>query len=396
MIPQSTEQQDPETRPAVETPPEALLAVEMERLMRLAGASGVSLRFDDRPDLVAGRHPQPDAEPVPAPRPEGDGYGDGPNLALLIDTIPHIAWAADPNGGITFMNARFRDYLGGDPREGYGAHWQAMIHPDDRAVTAAAWSAALSAGTDHFIEHRIRTRDGSYRWFASRGIPVRDAAGTVVAWYGTATDIEDEKRTAEAVALLSRELVHRIKNIFAVVSSLVRFTFRGNAAARDGVEVLQERLAALSRAHDSVRPQTASNRPEAELQALVRALLSPYRGPGDDRLTVSGDDIAIGPRTAASLALVLHEQATNAVKYGALSAPAGRVAVTVAVDADSIRLTWTETGGPAVAGPPTRRGFGTDLAARSVADQLSGQMVYDWRPEGLALEIHVPRSATLG
>ncbi|WP_181706173.1 HWE histidine kinase domain-containing protein [Chthonobacter rhizosphaerae] len=357
--------------PACEDPVESRLERDAARILAETGATSLTVRFADRPDWHAGARPQDDLE-------------------ILIDTIPHIAWRADPEGRLTYVNARYVDYIADDRTGSLGDRWLAIVHPDDRELSAVSWAAAVAAGREHHLEHRLKVRSGAYHWFVSRGIPVRTADGTITGWFGTATDIETEKRTAEALSLLSRELVHRIKNIFAVVSSLVHLSFRGPLAARGEVATLQERIAALASAHEHVRPQSPSDRREANLLALVTSLMAPYRHAAAERIRIAGDDLPVGPHAAGALALVLHEQATNAVKYGALADLGGEVSIRVDASADHVLIRWTETGGPPVAGPPRRRGFGTDLAARSVADQLQGRMDYDWRPEGLAIEISVP------
>jgi two-component sensor histidine kinase len=124
-------------------------------------------------------------------------------------------------------------------------------------------------------------------------------------------------------------------------------------------------------------------------------LLAPYLQKGSERISVAGDDVPIGPASATALALVLHEQATNAVKYGALSNEAGRVSLTGSKANDSFVLTWQERGGPSVSGPPERKGFGTQMTTRSVVGQLGGSLTYDWDPEGLTMRLSVPEATLL-
>jgi two-component sensor histidine kinase len=122
----------------------------------------------------------------------------------------------------------------------------------------------------------------------------------------------------------------------------------------------------------------------------MRTLLEPYLQAERDRITLSGDDVPIGSKSATSLALIMHEQATNAVKYGALSNESGRVVLTGKREGETYHLVWQEVGGPQVSGPPQRQGFGTVLAARSVAGQLGGQITHDWAREGLTVRLTIP------
>ncbi len=197
------------------------------------------------------------------------------------------------------------------------------------------------------------------------------------------------RRLTEERDLLGSELRHRIKNIFAVVGGLVSASSRAYPEARNFVETLQGRLSALAKAQDYVRPAQESNVHVANpmtLHALIEAILAPYAERGG-RLSLEGDDTEIGPGAATSLALILHEQATNAVKYGCLSTEDGRLAIACRLDGELFRLSWAEEGGPPVS-PPQAQGFGSRLASRSVA-QLDGEVRYDWRPHGLRLEIEL-------
>jgi two-component sensor histidine kinase len=152
-------------------------------------------------------------------------------------------------------------------------------------------------------------------------------------------------------------------------------------------------LQALAQAHEHVRPYGPASGPETEPQkvhGLLRLLLAPYLSEGRERVQITGSDVPLGPESATALALCLHEQATNAVKYGALSVEGGKILVKCAQDQEEFRLTWQEAGGPAVKGPPSRRGFGTVLAARSIENQLGGELAHSWEPAGLIMTLKVP------
>ncbi|ESR26548.1 sensor histidine kinase [Lutibaculum baratangense] len=201
-----------------------------------------------------------------------------------------------------------------------------------------------------------------------------------------------ELRRARANSeVLGRELRHRIKNIFAVVGGLVSASSRGFPEAADFVSSLQGRLNALAKAQDFVRPNEDGSGylgRSATLHSLVRTVLAPYAD-RDQRLAIAGDDVEVGPGAATPLSLIVHEQATNAMKYGSLAAEDGHLDILTRLEGGTLVLTWTEQGGPRIEAPPQRQGFGSRLAARSAA-QLDGEVRYDWAEEGLRLELEIP------
>jgi two-component sensor histidine kinase len=247
-------------------------------------------------------------------------------------------------------------------------------------------------GGEAELEHRI-IRDGQVRWIVARGRAECDASGRPVRFPASTIDITDLKQAVEARELLARELSHRIKNIFAVVSGLVALSARGNEAARPFAGALQARLTALAQAHEYVRPHTPDSPTERFAQTLfglVRVLLAAYLQEDRERIVLRGEDVPIGEKSATALALVLHEQATNAMKYGALSGEAGHITIHGERNGDVYALAWTERGGPPVEGAPARQGFGTVMAKRSITGQLGGTMSHDWARDGLTVSLSVP------
>jgi PAS domain S-box-containing protein len=316
----------------------------------------------------------------------------------IADTMPQIVWSNRPDGFHDYFNRRWYEFTGATPEQSEGSGWSPMVHPEDRERAFAAWRHALATGEPYEIEYRLRTKDGSYRWFIGRALAVRNGDGEIERWYGTCTDVDDLKRSEESRELLTRELSHRIKNIFAVVSGLAASSARGHPEAASFAQDFRERVNALAQAHEYVRPHSAEVAPALAgetVQGLMRVLLAPYLRKGSERISIAGDDAPIGPASATALALVLHEQATNAVKYGALSNEAGQVCLTGKRENDSYVLTWQERGGPPVSGPPERKGFGTQMTARSVVGQLGGSLTYDWDPDGLTMRLSVPDKTLL-
>ena len=223
--------------------------------------------------------------------------------------------------------------------------------------------------------------------------PVRDPAGAEIGYATVTRDLREAKRAEEARDLLIRELSHRIKNIFAVVGGLAALTARTDPAAKPFATAFRERLGALAQAHEYVRPHSPDSAPAVAGQTvfgLMRLIMAAYTESGRSRVAISGDDAEIGERTATALALIMHEQATNAMKYGGLSTKEGGVSLSGRREADRYTLTWQEAGGPRVTSAPSRKGFGTVLAERSVAGQLDGVLEHDWAPGGLLMRLSVP------
>ncbi|MCC6921317.1 MAG: PAS domain S-box protein [Alphaproteobacteria bacterium] len=310
----------------------------------------------------------------------------------IADTMPQMVWSTLPDGAADYYNQRWYDFTGVPIGTHDGDAWNRAVHPDDRERALARWRLSVEGGEPYEIEYRLRHHSGEYRWVLGRALPVLNMAGQIERWFGTCTDIEDIKRSEEARNLLAHELSHRIKNIFAVVSGLVSLTSRGDEAARPFAQSFRERLNALSMAHEYVRPGEggAAQAEGLSVFGLMRMLLRPYEGDGRERYRFNGDDPEIGAKTATALALVMHEQATNAVKYGALANEGGQVLIEGAVDGDTYVLRWREMGGPPVEGPPERRGFGTDMASRSAAGQLGGTILHDWARDGLVVTLVIP------
>ena len=250
----------------------------------------------------------------------------------------------------------------------------------------------MEQGGEASVEQRI-FKDGAIRWVSARGYCELDAAGRPFRFPGATVDITDLKQAMEARELLARELSHRIKNIFTVVQGLVVMSARSDETARPFARALQARLSALAQAHEYVRPHSPASRPaerERTMFGLLRMLLEPYAAADHERFRLEGEDIAIGESTATALALILHEQATNAVKYGALVSDAGHVRIKGSQQGGIYYLIWEERGGPTVTGAPQRQGFGTVMATRSITGQLGGDLQHDWQPHGLIMRMSVP------
>lgn len=312
---------------------------------------------------------------------------------LLADTMPQMVWSTRPDGFHDYYNARWYEFTGMPAGSTDGEGWNDMFHPEDQERAWARWRHSLETGEPYEIEYRLRHASGDYRWTLGRALPMRDAEGRIIRWFGTCTDIHDQKLLMEQREIVAHELSHRIKNIFAVVSGLITLTEREHPELRPATAELRERISALGRAHDFVRPHSQASahglRPDRLLD-LLGILADPYRDRHGPRIRVEGEDVAVDDRAATPVGLLFHELATNAQKYGALSLPEGRVDVRVATDGELCRIEWIESGGPRLDGPPDAVGFGTRLVELSVLNQLNGRISRDWTPEGLRLSAEIP------
>lgn len=312
---------------------------------------------------------------------------------VLADAMPQMVWSSLPSGYADYFNSRWRDYTGAPAEASHGDNWMQFLHRDDKQNVASVWHGAVAAGDVYEVEYRLRRSDGEYGWMLARGLPLRDDAGHVSRWLGTCTDIQEQKAQAEQHQLLTRELSHRIKNIFAVLGGLITLSMRRHPELKDMGSSLQQRVLALGRAHDFVRPPSEQSRSwhsHSSLRGMLGNLLGAYEEWAGQRIHVSGNDVTIDDRSATPLALFFHELATNAAKYGALSAEQGRVAIEIGPLDEAVALCWTETGGPQVTAAGGK-GFGATLIEMSVTRQLGGRLRYDWRPEGLRVEARIPK-----
>ncbi|MFN3727680.1 MAG: PAS domain-containing protein [Allosphingosinicella sp.] len=308
--------------------------------------------------------------------------------------IPQIVWSTLPDGHHDYYNRRWYEFTGMEPGSTDGEGWAELFHPEDQERAWPLWRHSLATGEPYEVEYRLRGADGSYKWTLGRALPIRDAGGAIIRWFGTCTDIDDKKRLLENQELLSRELSHRIKNIFAVIGALIALSVRNRPQAGGFAAELKERIAALGRAHNYARPHSDESRPfddEATLFGLLREIMAPYPQLEQGRITFRGDDVRVGDRAATPVSLLFHELATNAVKHGALSTPAGEVAISCARDErGQIRIVWQEHGGPRIETRPQTAGFGTRLAEMSVERQLGGSMQRTFPPEGFRFEGTIP------
>ena len=317
-------------------------------------------------------------------------------FGVLTDAMPQMVWSNLPDGTVDYVNERWYEFAGpGESGRAATENWRESIHPDDRERALGVWRGCMANGTDYSDEYRMRDRFGEYRWVLGRAVPARDDKGAITRWIGTCIDIDESKRNVQQTELLSRELSHRIKNIFAVIAGLIGLSTYRDPVNEEFGNRLAGRISALGRAHDFARPHSERSIVYGGLTGLhgmLVELLSPYRGVAGERIQISGEDIPIDERSATPIALVIHELATNAVKYGALSDYEGSVEITISQDQNNVIIGWKETGGPPVTEAPSREGFGTQLSDISIRDQLGGNIERQWLPKGLEVTLTIAAS----
>jgi two-component sensor histidine kinase len=314
------------------------------------------------------------------------------HLRLATDAAGVALWSWNVDTDEINMDDRGFD-LWGEPKrakitfEELSSH----IHPADRDRVAVAFNATRAHFGAYELDFRINVVD-EIRWVAARGRGDDEGIiGRVM--YGVFLDVTSRKNAEEAHALLAEEMSHRVKNLLAIASGLTAITSRTAKSATAMAHDLTQRLMALGRAHDLVRPGPGKGKNEALVGDLLTVLLAPYDGMGDftGRVRVSVPKMIIGEASATTLALVVHELATNALKYGSLSAAGGMLDVSCNTDGTEIVIIWTETGGPPVIAPVSEGGFGSKLLKRGVSGQLGGSIAFDWRREGVIITLRMDR-----
>ena len=314
----------------------------------------------------------------------------------MADSAPSPVWVTGPAGPIEFVNRAFCE-LAGKPFEALlGDAWLDLMHPDDAPRVARLREDARRELAAYGWEGRFRTGRGEWRWMRASAQPRFDANGVFQGYVGLAMDVTDARRAEERQRLLINELNHRVKNTLATVQSLAHQTFREGVVTRDARRQFTDRLLALSAAHNVL---TRENWEGAELSDIVHEAARPYEDPQNARIVMAGLTARLRPPVALAVSMALHELATNAVKYGALSTREGRIRIEwrLAPDrdgpgGDTVELEWRETGGPAVEAPsPARRtGFGSRLLTQGLAAELGAPAEVDYRPEGVVCRLRVP------
>lgn len=312
-------------------------------------------------------------------------------LQSIIDSAPQMIWRAIDGGRVTWISPQWTEFTGQRQADAEGLGWQACVHVDDHERTMAFWEQAKTSGRLE-MDGRLRRADGEYRWFKVRATPLRDEAGRIVEWIGTSTDIDDLRRLQHSQQQLVAELQHRVRNILAVVRSVFTRTVEGGRSIEEVSDHFKGRLDALARTQVVV---TKNPTGLVDLENLIRDELLSV-GEGDDSaISVEGPDVALPPQAAESLGLAVHELVTNAVKFGALSAPSGKVHISWGVNSHcgverTLNLTWAEQGVPTVPVAPVRQGFGVELIEEALPYRLGAETKIEFLGGGIRCAIALP------
>jgi PAS domain S-box-containing protein len=314
----------------------------------------------------------------------------------LAEGIPPLIWRSCDEGRWTWASPQWRDYTGLSNEQSQGLGWLEAVHPGDREETMAAWHKAGPHGRLD-VEHRIRrAADGAWRWHQTRSVPVRSGPtaeqpeGRILEWLGTTADIDDLKRLQAEQSVLVAELQHRTRNLLAVVRNVARRSI----ASGPGRDEYDMRLAALGRVQGFL---ARTGRYTVALHDLVGAELQAAGGGASDRVAVEGPPVALPGEGAQPVALALHELATNAVKYGAIAQPTGKLSVTWRIETQEngagLLVVWQESGVAMPDGPPVRQGYGTELITRALPYQMGADTALEFTPDGVRCSILLPSGA---
>jgi two-component system CheB/CheR fusion protein len=300
----------------------------------------------------------------------------------------------DLAGQFLLTNAAFERMADRSTKELQRLGRRELIDPEDIEAIMPRFDQAIADGVPFEAEYRLRRADGSTMWVHDNVSVLADADGHAARVISVTLEIDKRKRAEEQSGLLMGELDHRVKNILAIVSAIVTQTLKSNRSPEEFAATIDGRIKAIARAHSLLTGQGAAN--VGTLRDLVDTELEPYRGRD---LRIEGADLVLTPKAGLSLAMAIHELASNAAKYGSLSDPGGQLAISWAVTGNGerrLRLRWAESGGPRVAGPPLQKGFGTNLIERSMSYEWDAQVEHSFAESGVVCIIDLPFDADFG
>lgn len=316
-------------------------------------------------------------------------------LAAIVESSDDAIVSKDLDGIIVSWNAGAERIFGYRADEVIGRPITILIPADRQSEETRILSRIREGQHVHHFDTVRQRKDGSLVHISLSVSPVKDATGQIVGASKIARDITERKRLEEAQRALSREVNHRSKNLLAVVQSIVRYTV-AHSPPQDFLRRINERLQALSANQDLLMESSWRG---AEINRLVRLQLSQVEGLPLDRIELSGVSLFLVPTAAQALGIALHELATNAVRFGALSAAAGHVLIGWRIEDGNegrdLVVTWEESGGPEVAAPGYA-GFGTAIIKRITGQSMGGRVTTSYAPTGLTWELRAPADGLVG
>jgi two-component system CheB/CheR fusion protein len=315
-------------------------------------------------------------------------------LRAIVEGIPQLVWRARDNGLWTWSSPQWTDFTGQSEQESLGSGWLNVVAPEDHERVLTAWREAEQTGVLS-IEHKLwNARERAHRAVHLRATRVKNGEGSPVEWFGTATDVHELLRLQERQQVLMHELQHRVRNVLGVVRSVARRT----GSSSDNVEAysrtLDGRITAMARTQNIL---TSAPMARIDLKALVTAELTAQGARLDNQVSISGPVISLSGKAAESLTMGVHELATNAVKYGALSVPGGHISVSWQVKnppkGGMLVLTWRESGVKVTR--PDKRGFGSELIEHAIPYDMGGKGRLEFNGDGVICHLQLPLSGEL-
>ncbi|MFZ2069918.1 MAG: PAS domain S-box protein [Xanthobacteraceae bacterium] len=314
-------------------------------------------------------------------------------LLSIVESSEDAIVSKNLDGVITTWNPAAERMFGYKAEEIIGKSVTVLIPADQHDEEPAILNRVKRGERIDHYETIRRRKDGSLFDISLTVSPIKDDDGAILGASKIVRDITDRKRNQEKQTLLLKEMGHRVKNLFSVASGLVIMTARSARTPEEMAKALRERLDALARAHGLTRTGLIDGEDTGgqltTLHSLIRTVFLPYTS-GRECLVVCCPDVPIGLNALTGVAMVLHEFATNSIKYGALSCQEGFVSIDGRVESGLLRLEWQEHDGPRLKGSPDHEGFGGTLAGRTIMGQFGGQLAYEWSPEGVIIRISIP------
>lgn len=312
-------------------------------------------------------------------------------LTTLLEGIPQLVWRSRDDGDWTWASPQWEAFTGQSVEASRGSGWLDVVHPADREGARSAWSQSRDQQRFH-ADYRIReAATGRYRWFQTRATPSRESDGAIVEWFGTSTDVDDLWRLREHERLLLAELQHRVRNTLAVIRSIARRTADTTDTAEDYAMHLEGRINAFARVQAAVTRDPLGG---VSLLDLVAEELIAATAREGENATLEGPNVRLSGREAEIFGLAIHELATNAIKFGALSEPAGRISIRWSIEETEnqpiLHFVWKEKGLHLDPEEPRRRGFGTELLERTLSYQLLGEGKASFEQDGVRCVIRMP------
>ncbi|MBN8849989.1 MULTISPECIES: PAS domain-containing protein [unclassified Sphingomonas] len=320
-------------------------------------------------------------------------------LQVLMEGIPQLVWRAVDAGKWTWSSPQWSEHTGLSPAESTGFGWLDAFHPDDRDKARRAWEDAARQGRLDLEARICHASAREYRWFQTRALPVRNGFGAITEWLGTSTDIHDVRELQERQRVLVGELQHRTRNLLGVVRSMADKTARASTDLSDFRARFRDQLEALGRVQGLLSRLNEHDR--VTFDELIHAELAALDGAAD-RVSLNGPDgVRLRSSTVQTLAMVIHELATNAVKYGALGQPQGRLTVDWRLEPDGpgdrpwLHIDWCESNVrmPPAGSKPAGGGQGRELIERALPYQLKARTSFTLGPDGVRCTISMPVSA---